>query len=381
MTAPNAPSVLHVITGVDFGGAEMMLIKLLKRRRAPALVLSLLGGGRLADPLRATGAELVELDMPRGRPNLTGMRALWTRARAFAPDVIQGWMYHGNVAASAAHLACGRRPALLWSVHATFIKTGQSPKVRPIVRLSRRLSQTQTPEMTLYVSEQSAQEHRALGFEGAQRIIPIGFDTEAYRPDPQARAEVRAELRLPQDALVLGLIGRFAPMKGFDILARAAPELLDALPSLHILMAGPQVSAENAELMRALPANLHRSSRMHLIGPRQDVPRVLSALDALALPSRFGESFPNIVGEAMACGVPCVASDLGGVSQMVGDAGTLVPPGDEPAFVKAARALLSTPEAERRALSQAARTRIEARFGADQMAAQIHALYETLRTP
>lgn len=361
--------VLHIITGVDFGGAETMMIKLLSRRgHADAWVVSLLGSGGLSGAIRDTGAELIELDMPRKRLTPGGLKTLLSTARRARPDVIQGWMYHGNLAATAARFACHNRPSVVWSIHNTFKDPGRP---RPITRLSKRLSKS--PDRTVYVSRKSAEQHGALGFAGQPRIIPIGFDTDAYRPDPQARAAFRSELGVPSRALLLGLLGRFAPMKGFDILGRAAPGLLEKFPDLQLVLAGPGVDPS------AMGPMYPSSDRVHILGPRADVPRVLAGLDLLVLPSKYGESFPNILGEGMACALPCVASELGETPLMVGDAGRLVPAGDEEAFVRAVGSLLALPGAERVELGRRARARIIERFGLDSMASRFAALYEELQ--
>lgn len=233
MSPENLPRVLHVITELGTDGAENMLCKLLQASEGyiASRVVSLADGGSNRLRLEALGVAVDSLGMGRGQlPGVGALLRLRHVMREFALDVIQGWMYHGNLAASlAARLAPGH-PRLAWNIRQTlYDQAHEPPLTRLVIRMGARLSPG--VDAIVYNSKLSARQHQALGYaRGATKIIPNGFDLKAWAPDPSLRNAVRTELGLAEDAILIGHVARHHPMKGHRRLLEAAAMLAGGTP-------------------------------------------------------------------------------------------------------------------------------------------------------
>ncbi len=371
------PTVLFITTGLSAGGAEQSLIRLLSGLRGgpvrPALA-SLRSGGSLADAAAALDLPFMELDMEKGgTERVAGTIRLVRFARAFRPDILQGWMYHGNAAASLTSLAMpGSR--VFWAVRQSLgapetEHAGTSRLIRRSVHLHRR------PEIIVYNSAVAARDHEELGYpEHRRMVIPNGFDTDRFRPDPDARDQVRKELGLSRDTRLIGMVARHHPVKDHAGFLKAAAVLAGAEPDVHYLLTGAGVTDDNRELSDQV-RSLDLTSRCHLLGERNDIPAVTAALDIAALTS-ISEGFPNVIGEAMACGVPVAATCAGEVPELLDGIGTVVPCGDPDRMAAAWRGLLEMPAERRRSLADAGRARIQDRFGITRMISSFEKLYQ-----
>jgi glycosyltransferase involved in cell wall biosynthesis len=236
------------------------------------------------------------------------------------------------------------------------------------------------PQRIVLCSEHARRLYGVRGFAAEKmHVIPNGFDTTRFRPDAAARADLRRELGVEPHAPVVGLVARYDPFKDHAGFCRAAARVAKARPDARFVMCGRGVDHANRAL-HSLIAELGIADRCHLLGPRNDVPRVLAALDVLAS-SSVSEAFPLAVGEAMACGVPCVATDVGDSALMLGQSGTIVPPGDAAALAQALNQVLGLSGDERARLGEIGRRRVREMFDLDAVTRRYEALYETLARP
>nr|ALS89902.1 stp2: sugar transferase, PEP-CTERM/EpsH1 system [uncultured bacterium] len=206
-------------------------------------------------------------------------------------------------------------------------------------------------------------------------VIPNGIDETVFVPLTGARRSVRSELGLPEDAFLLGIMGRYHPAKDHGNFLQAAALLSKVHPKTHFLLIGRNVDGKNRKLCHSIE-QLGLASRTHLLGERHDTARLCAALDVFSLSSSYGESFPNVVGEAMACEVPCVVTDIGGTPWMVGQTGRVVPPRDPRAMAEAWQELINLGQEERRALGREARARVVEHFTLKAVAERYVSLYE-----
>lgn len=365
--------ILHIITGLDTGGAEMMLVKLLRahdRSRFAHRVISLLSPGPLSDHVRDTGTPVDTLRLRRGQiPGPVRMLRLRRWVRKYRPDVIQGWMVHGNLAAV---LARGHGVPVVWVIQGALYHMGyERPLTRLVINLSARLSRRVT--RIVYDARAGADHFEGVGYATDRRlVIPNGFDTAVFRPDPAARAAVRSGLDLREDALVVGLVARYDHVKDHGTFLEAARRTVVSGVDAHFLLAGRGVDSGNGHLA-SLATVPELSGRVLLLGERRDVAQLYAACDVACL-SSYSEGFPHALGEAMACGVPCVATDVGDVAWVLGDTGTVVPPRDPAALAAALGNMLRLSPQARAELGARARARIEECFSLPSVVAQ----YETL---
>lgn len=370
--------VVHIITGLTTGGAERALYNLLSgglARRFDCAVVSLCDAGTFGARIEALGVPVHALGMRSGLPRPSALTRLYHVIRKIYPDVVQGWMYHGNLAASVATQMALKRPALAWNVRQSLYGlAGEKPLTRQVIRANRWFSCG--TDAVLYNSRISREQHESFGFARARgQVIPNGFDLKHLGADAEIGLRVRREFGIPAEALVVGHVARFHPMKDHASFLRAAVRVADEMPATYFLMIGRGVSPDNPALVGIVPSRL--MERFCFPGERQDVSDLMRAMDVFCLSSN-SEAFPNVLGEAMACGLPCVTTDVGDSADVVGDTGIVVPPRDDEGLARGVLTMLSKPSEERRALGRAARARIERCYALPGIVEQYAVLYEIL---
>lgn len=369
--------VLHVITSLDVGGAETMLVKLLQELAAdvPSAVVALKDRGPLASRIEELAVPVHFLGVRRnGLPGPQAILRLVAAARKFRPDVVQGWMYHGNLAAWLVSRVLGGNPRFVMNVRQTLYDFSRERLLtRHVIRAGAVLSAA--ADAVVYNSVLSARQHEAVGYRPEKRVlIPNGFDLDVLKPDPDARAQVRAEFNLDPAARLIAHVSRFHPMKDHATLLEAARLLVDRIGDAKFLLVGHGVTNGNAELS-AMVRRLALERNVIFAGERSDVPRIMAAIDLAVLPSAWGEGFPNAVGEAMATGVPCVVTDVGDSAMLVGDCGRVVPVRDPVALAHAMDEVLNFDDSTRTNLGRCARERIRDHFALDRIAEMYRKTY------
>ncbi len=369
--------VLHIITGLGTGGAEMMLYKLLStetRENIEYEVISLSGLGPVAEKISALGVPVRALGMERGMPSVS---LFWKLRRWIVdaePDLVQSWMYHSDLLGGVAARLAGGRP-VIWGIRNSDLVPGEAKRSTILVaRLCARLSRF-VPTKILCCSEASRKVHAALGYSGKKMVVvPNGFDLGTFQPDANARQSVMAELGLERGCFLIGHVARFDPQKDHPNFIAAAKRLLDHFPQAHFLLCGDNIERANHALVAEI-TNSELRHHFHLLGRRNDVARLVAAFDIAVSSSSFGEGFPNVIGEAMACAVPCVVTDVGDSALIVGETGRVVESRSPQALAGAMAEMLSLSTDERSTLARAARERVKAQFSLPQIVRRYHQLY------
>jgi glycosyltransferase involved in cell wall biosynthesis len=370
---------MYVISDLSVGGAEMMLYKLLAgtdRARFEPVVVSLMGGGALRPRVEALGVKVHTVGVSPKLPTPLDLLRLVRLTREIDPDLVVGWMYHSCLAAQLAGLFSKTKAATLWSVHYSVDSLAAEKRLTAaVIRACALLSHA--PSRIIYVSRDGRAKHGPLGFSAENGcVIPNGVDSEAFRPSAEARASVRDELGLDADALLVGMVSRYHPMKDHANFLRAAATLSERHAGAHFLLVGRGADGDNAEL-RGLINELGLAGRTHMLGERHDVPRLTAALDIFSL-SSYCESFPNVIGEAMACAIPCVVTDVGDAAWIVGDTGRVVPTRDPRALARAWAEMVALGAEGRSALGRSARARACELFPVKAVVRRYETLYETV---
>jgi glycosyltransferase involved in cell wall biosynthesis len=366
--------ILHVITDTDSGGAEVMLRNVTTRMdpaRFENRVVSLLRPGSLVPSFAACGIEVESLHMRPGTPDPRALVRLVRSIRRFRPHVVQTWLYHADLLGSAAAWLA-RAPVVAWNLRTSGIDSRFGLSTRISLRLLARLSRF--PAAIVTNSRVAQRIHEELGYRPrAWHFLPNGFDVERFRPDRAARVRVRASLGISEEAIVVGLLARFHPSKDHRTFFEAVR--IVNRPDVHYLFAG-----RGTEALITMAREVAPEARVHVLGERHDIPELTASLDVACSTSAFGEGFANTIGEAMACGVPCVVTDSGDAEWLVGDAGFVVPPRDAARFAAVLQQMLAATDEERRAIGARGRARIVRDFSIESVVRQYEDFYTALVT-
>jgi len=369
--------VAFIVTNLATGGAEIMLLKLLQhlgRDRYEPTVISLMGLGEVGPRIAALGIPVHSMNMRLGVPNPLKVLMLVRLLRRLKPDLVQTWMYHADLLGGLAARMAGCR-LIIWCLRQSNLAKAVNKRSTLWVVAACAMISSWLPRHVLSCSKQAKIVHAAKGYQQEKiHFIPNGFELDRFQSDVQARHSVRVELGLPVDTPLVGLMARYDPQKNHLGFMQAAALLHAQMPEVHFLLAGSGVDRQNESLQAAVVES-GLLGHMHLLGRRDDVPRLMAALDVLASPSH-GEAFPNVLGEAMACGVPCVVTNVGDSAEIVGDTGRVVPAGDMKGLARELREVLQLPPLERLALGSRARARVAAEYEISHVAMLYQAFYE-----
>jgi len=369
--------LLFISTGLGVGGAEISLLNLvqnLDRDRFEPHVVSLTDRGPIGTRLAGLGVPVVALDLAR-RP-LAGVVDLVRLLRRVKPDVVQTWMYHADLLGGVFARLAGA-PRVAWGVRNGELRAGVDRRSTIVVaRLCAWLSAF-IPRAIVSCSHTARDIHRALGYR-SQRFVVIanGFDLSQFKPDASAADALRAELGLPRESAIVLHVARLHPHKNHHGLLRAAAMVRRQRPDVHFVLVGEGVANDTVALTEMITAQGLQAG-VHRLGLRADAARLMAASDVLVLCSTT-EAFPRVLGEALACGTPCVSTDVGDARDIVGECGRIVPPGRDEALAAALLELLGLPAPQRQELSQRARARAEASLDIRRVAREYEALYLSL---
>jgi glycosyltransferase involved in cell wall biosynthesis len=364
--------IVHVISDLDTGGAEMMLAKLvggMDRARLSNTVISLTDRGQLSEQIESSGVAVHALGMKRGRPDVLALPRLIRLFKALKPTIVQSWLYHADLLSTVAVKFSGS-PILVWNVRCSDMDLKRySPLTRWVQRVLAWCSAT--PAAVIANSEAGQQQHERLGYRPRRwDVIPNGFDTQRFHPDSSMRVSLRKEWHVPEDTVVVALVARVDPMKDHAAFLEAAQQVAKERQNVCFLLIG-----KDTQTLEPAVAAKGLTDRVRILGYRSAIECLLPGVDVLCLSSAFGEGFPNVLGEAMACGIPCVSTDVGDARSIIGDTGLVVPVRDPASLAHAIIDLIDRGPAAREHLGRAARARIEAEYSLPRIVDRYTALY------
>jgi glycosyltransferase involved in cell wall biosynthesis len=369
------PRVLHVITGLAVGGAEMALYRLIVNSRGSIYthaVVALTADGAMRQRFREAGVELDVFDF-KSAP-ISHFFRLILLIRKIRPDIVQTWMYHADLLGGLAAFLAGARN-VIWGVHSTnLVGSGRSGTTRIARRLCAWLS-GMVPRAIVCVAETSKRAHAEIGYDaGRMVVVPNGFELSQLVASAEQRSLLRAQCGIGEGEVVIGSLGRFNPVKDPHNFVRAAAMLASRYPHVRFLMVGRGLDSGNAELAAWLADTGYRD-RFVLLGERSDVPVCLAAMDIFCLHSRT-EAFPLVVGEAMAMGLPCVVTNVGDAALIVADSGEVVAKENPISLAQGLARLLDMAPEQRLQMGQKAKARIRAEFTIERSRRHFESIYQ-----
>lgn len=365
--------VLFVINSLAAGGAERQLTELVRNidkarfdvHVAVYYAPGVANGGELwPDMASIPGATLHDL---RKRPGpfgyLTALPRLAALILRIHADILHGYL-QGNLPVLLLGGLLRRR--VVWGIRRSFADITKLDRFGMFL-LKTRLKLARFTDLMIFNSQASLENHLAMGMKGAVScVIPNGFDIQRFRPDPSLRDEQRAAWSIPPEAELIGIVGRLDEVKDHATFLRAAARLAESRPHARFVCVG-RGGEDYTRSLETLADSLGLAGKVLWAGIHREMPSAYNALDALALTST-DEGFPNVIGEAMACGVPCVATRVGDAALLVGDTGWTAAAGDVDAICSGLQTLLDEPAEGRRRRSLACRARIESTFSVEALA-------------
>ena len=314
--------LLFVTTGLNIGGAERAMHTIINNglsERYVIKIISLRDIGHYGEKFESDGIEVCCLNLQNPLNLFLSLLKAFNFAREFEPDLIQGWMYHGNIFSLLFGRVTRAKPKVYWGIRQTLYDIRKEKVLTQlIIRLQAKLSLF--ADGIIYNSKKSQSQHESIGFSKKNSIyIPNGFDLSIWKPDAEKRKALRKELEIPDNSFVIGYIGRFHQMKNIELLFEVMESVLSENTNSIFLVVGENTDRENLKLKSfydRLPPQ-----QVVSLGVRVDIPAVVQCIDLLCLTSAWGEGFPNVIGEAMATGIPCVATDIGDSALVIGETG------------------------------------------------------------
>jgi len=359
--------IVFLIRSLDLGGAQRQLIELasaLHRSNWHVQVLVFYDGGELEADLLKRGVRVRSL-AKSGRWDLVGFSYRLLRSlRRERPDILHGYLGTENLFSTAMRPFIPKM-RVVWGVRASNMDLNEYDWLtRVLYRMECWFSRF--ADLVICNSTAGKEFSAAHGYPSNRMVvIPNGIDSERFRPDPVARSEMRRQWAIGNDDLLVGLVGRLDPMKDHDTFLRAAAAIGRDRPDLRFVCVGDGPEPYRRKL-KGLASNLGLDERLTWAGPRIDMANVYNALDLAVSSSRWGEGFPNVVAEAMATGVPCVVTDVGDSSDVVGDTGWVCPSNDPAQLALAMRRATASRQALA-ANGQRARQRVRTEFSVERL--------------
>ena len=363
------PVITHIITGLERGGAERFLFNLLTNGLEGPFknrVISLMSEGYYGPLLKQHKIPLSCLNLERGSINFKAVKELRKNLKNNPPDIIQGWMYHGNLAALFGNLMMKMRSKLSWNIRLSLeIFSEMKFGTRLVIKLGNLLSKI--PNLILYNSIRSIKQHRDMGFDrDNDYCIPNGFDTNKWKPNKIIKNEIRKTLGISEGTQVIGYVGRGDEQKDLPSLFKAF-EIVKKKNSNVILVA----------VGRNLKKYAINTDRIIFLDQRADVDRLMTSFDLLCLCSK-AEGFPNVVGEAMSSGLPCIATDVGDAKDIVGKTGWVLPHSNHILLANSLNDALNYPIEKLKQLGETAREKIIKNYSISVVKNQYISVYKSI---
>lgn len=317
--------VIHIITGLNNGGAEAVLYRLCTSdKKCEYIVISLMDEGKYGPLLENSGIKVYCLNMPQGKVTINGLWKLFKITREQKPDIVQTWMYHGDfIGGIAAKLAGAKN--IFWNVRNSTLESGKSKRSTIVITKICAFFSKFIPKKIIYCAKKAKEVHEAIGYEKDKTvIINNGYDLKKFYFDENKRKDFRSEIGIKDDENLIGMVARFDPQKDHLNLINAMRLVKKEGFDFKLILVGKDMDKNNQTILENIKKNQLINDTI-LLGQQSDIPMVMNGLD-LHILSSSAEAFPNVVAEAMACETPCVATDVGDAKLIVGKTGWIVPP-------------------------------------------------------
>ena len=316
--------VVHIITGLGDGGAEHALFKICKYDITNKhFVISLKGPGKYFSLLNKIGIKVYCLNF--NFFSIFKFISLVKLLRILKPNVVQTWLVHadfiGGIAARVAGIT-----NIIWNIRYSNIEIGRAKFTTILIIRILSIMSYFIPRVILTVSKKAKKIYEKIGYNNKIiKFIPNGYDLSILKINKNQRIKFRKKIKIKKETPLIGNVARYDPQKDHLNLLSALSLIKSKNINFYCVLIGFNIDQKNITLMSEIK-RLKLSKNVKLMGQNNNIPEVMNGLDLHILSSRYGEGFPNVVAESMACGTPCVATDIGDSKLIIGKTGWVVPP-------------------------------------------------------
>ena len=321
--------VMHLIVGLNTGGAETNLHKLviaMDKSRFENIVVTMLaaGPGSVGEAIAKCGVPVLSLDINPIFPDPLAIIRLARLLRKWKPDLLQTWMYHADLLGGiTSKLFAG--PPVLWNIRNSDLERPRDKRLTFLIARVCGCLSSWIPQRIVSCSNAGLDFHLKIGYSRPRMVVVFnGYDSDHFRPDQKAAETLKTELGVSSNAKLVVNVGRYHPVKDHRCFLEAARLVRDEDNEAFFVLCGDGITWDNVELVNEVD-RLNLRSCVFLLGRRTDVNLILAAAAAVVSSSR-SEGFPNVVAEAMSCGAVCIATDVGDSRHIIGGTGFVVPP-------------------------------------------------------
>jgi len=368
--------IVHIITGLQDGGAENILYKICKHDHLNNhTVISIISGGKYFLLLKKMGIKVYCLNMKFY--SVTTFFYLIRLLRTLKPDIVQTWLVLGDLLGSIAARLAGIKN-VVWTI--LYSKLDISiEKVRTIlfIKLLAKLSHI-IPKLIIVISKSALKNCQYLGYNRKKlRLVFSGFDVSFFKTSKYQKLYFRKKIKIKKQTLLLGIVARYHPIKDHKNLLNALSIVRSKNKHFCCILVGFDMNRNNKILFNEIK-RLQLDKCVKLLGPKNNISQVMNGLDINILCSK-SEGFPSVIVEAMACGTPCIATDVGDSALIIGKTGWIVPPEDSIKLAKAIeRALSEIGKYNWKKRCDQARLRIKNNFGINKMIKSYNVIWSNI---
>ena len=317
--------IIHIISGLNGGGAENVLLRLTCLDDVnDHHVISLTTEGVLGPKFRANGIKLTCLNMKRGKLSIAGVVKLWRLLKVETSDCVQTWMYHSDLIGGVIARLTGHK--VLWGIRHSNFKISNSNLQTVIIMLFNSLLSHLIPLKIICCAESARLTHQRVGYSRTKMVvIENGVDCKIFDVDHKKRGFLRKRYLLADKTFVIGMVARFTEQKDHKNLLLGFKKFVKTIPDTVCVLAGKGMDSSNHALIEMI-VNLNLSEKIILLGEVDGSAELMQAVDLNVLSSSFGEGYPNVLIEAMACGTPSIATNVGDSKSILGESGWIIDP-------------------------------------------------------
>lgn len=349
--------IIHIISGLKSGGAERSLFNVCNSNISDYFKQSVICLGDKAiygDKLVELGVEVYYLNFKNSN-KLNAFINFKNIIKKISPDIVQGWMTHGNFASVLAYFILAGRPSLFWNIRQTVYKLKHEYILTRFLFLINILL-SRIPNGIISNANISIKQLIKFGYKNDSFfLIPNGFDTNYWKPDPKLRQIERNKLKFNDNDFVLGYVGRYHPMKNIKLLLESFNKLSQQNSKFKLVIVGQNLNSYNIKEKSII--DMISQHQILIIDNTEDVKKYYNIFDLLILCSVWGEGFPNVLGEAMSCELCCISTPVGDAPDILEDVGYLVPLDDVDFLIEKVKNCMDNPE-ELNKLGRKARIKI-----------------------